>query len=264
MDARVLARATVPRLLVAALSVLLVAATAACSGAAGGGSPSASPSKAASPAAAAVRQLPQICSEDEPCTYPAGRFRLGLGTVMERLVLTLPSAGWTSAENNPGELKLDPPGTKDEHLFVWADMVAVQSTGKGHGLTQLTKVGRSPAALLAWLDGNRDLTVRKLPDRTVAGIVLHGRSVTPSRTARYGDPACPSNPRCADLFTQGRFETDDSYGIGYPGIADVYIGGPLADAHTVLLALDAADPKGLAELETRVRPVLDSMTLSPS
>ncbi len=240
--------------------VALLLCTAACSSA----PPTASSASArpSTPSPSALPQLPQGCEQQTPCTFKAGRYRLGTGTVLERLVLTLPEAGWTSTENHPGELDLYPPGKTDEHLLLWVDMVAVQSTGKGHGLTTLTDVGRSPAALLAWLDGNPDLTVRPLADRSFAGIRLQGRSVTPSATARYDDAGCPSNPRCADLFTQGRYETEDVYAIGYPGIAGIWIGGPIAGHRTVLLVLDAADPQGLTDLEHRVQSVVDSMTLS--
>ena len=101
--------------------------------------------------------LPSSCSDNSPCRLAAGTYRMGFSTVIEGLRLTLPR-GWSTTENSGGELKLVPPGLPNEWLFIWLDLVAVKSTGKGVG-TILPGVGRTPDKLIGWLTHNPDFAV---------------------------------------------------------------------------------------------------------
>jgi hypothetical protein len=67
-------------------------------------------------------------------------------------------SGWSCTENDGGELSLAPPRRPNERLFIWLDLVAVKSSGKGHG-TILRGTGRTPAKLIAWLTHNPDFVI---------------------------------------------------------------------------------------------------------
>jgi hypothetical protein len=79
---------------------------------AGGGSQSTNPSDASSsskPVSSPTESvLPSGCTDNPPCTFAAGQYRIGDSGVIPGLQLTLP-AGWSSVESNQGELNLVPP-----------------------------------------------------------------------------------------------------------------------------------------------------------
>src|SRR6266581_2860231 len=99
--------------------------------------------------------LESTCSESNPCMFDTGKYVTGPSSILEGITLTL-SGTWSSTENDEGELNLTPADRPGNHLLLWMDMVAVKSTGAGHGTTPLTNVGTSPDALVAWLVGNPD------------------------------------------------------------------------------------------------------------
>src|SRR5262245_7900315 len=173
-----------------------------------------------------VPTLPGVfqCSDDNPCQYDAGTYLLSLGEVLPGLQLTLP-ADWSSTENWVGELKLVAPGHADDLLRFWVDMVAVKSSGDGHG-TVLNDVGTSPRDLTRWLTTNPDFHIVTGPRATTIGdrIPVLTLSLNVSKTADYGDPGCPPNPRCADLFTRPDLWGPNVYGIGGDEEIRLYIG----------------------------------------
>jgi hypothetical protein len=145
-------------------------------------------------------------------------------------------------------------------------MLAVKSTGPGHGTTILTNVGTTPDALLAWLTRNPDFRIVSRPAPATIGqdTKMLTLVVGVSRSANYGDPACPANPRYADLFTNRQWS--DFYGIG--GDEEVRLdlgtirlsGSP----HTLMVALDAGDQYGLRHLEKLAEPIIGSVRLPSS
>jgi hypothetical protein len=178
--------------------------------------------------------------------------------------------GWSSGENDQGELNLLAPGRPRETLFVWMDLLAVKSTGPGHGTTVLTNVGTTPAALVRWLTRNRALVVvsRPRPSRIARRIPATTLTIGVSKSAHYGDPHCPANPRCADLFTSG-YWGQNSYGIG--GTEEVQLS--LAKIkqngaqHTLFVALDAgtgSNGRTLITLRKIVRSIVASFRLPKS
>lgn len=233
----------------------------------GGGAGSASPaaSRPASPVHPAVRTLVAGCTHASPCqNITAGAYRLGPGTLLPGLELTLP-AGWSSTGTGPAQLNLVPPGQPDDFLDFWLDMLAVKSTGPGHGTTILTNVGTTPSALLAWLTRNPDFRIVSRPapaaigqDSTMTTLVLGV-----SRSANYGDPDCPANPRCADLFTNRQWS--DSYGIGGDAEVRLYLGTLQINGspHTFLVVLSADNHADLLRLENAAKPVIGSVRLPP-
>jgi hypothetical protein len=233
------------------LGLLLVACQA------GGGSQSTNPS------GATESVLPSGCAENAPCTFAAGQYRIGGTGVIPGLQLTLP-AGWSSVESNQGELNLVPPGQPDRRLFFWLGMVAVKSTGPGHGTTILKNVGKSPAGLITWLTHNHDFLVAAPPSNAmIGGVPMQALTVGVSRSARYGDSGCPADPRCADLFTDPVYWGTNFYGISGEEEAALYLGtirtssGP----QTMIVALDGPNHADLGRLLTAARPIIESVRL---
>jgi hypothetical protein len=158
-----------------------------------------------------------------------------------------------------------PPGQPNDGLKFWLDMVAVKSSGAGHGTTILTNMGRTPSALTAWLTHNPDfLIVSKPAPATIGrGIKMTSLVVGVSRSANYGGPSCPANPRCADLFTNNYWGSSNSYGIGGDGEVRLYLatiqisGSP----RTFLVALDAVNHADLLRLEKAANPIVNSVRL---
>lgn len=253
------------RLLAVLVPVLVLAACQ--SGGAGSASPPASrPASPAHTARPTVRILAAGCTHASPCqNITAGAYQLGALTLLPGMKLTLP-AGWSSAGTGPTELNLVPPGQPDDFMNFWLDMVAVKSTGPGHGTTILTNVGTTPSALLAWLTRNPDFRIVSRPapaaigqDSTMTTLV-----VGVSRSADYGDPACPANPRCADLFTNRKWPPG-GYGIGGDEEIRLYLGTITINGspHTFMVALDAVDHADLLRLENAAKPVIGSVRLPP-
>jgi hypothetical protein len=199
-----------------------------------------------------------------PCHFRRGTYRLGSGTVLRGLQLTLPR-GWSSTENDQGELNLIPRGHPGDTLFVWIDMAAVKSTGPGHGTTILSNVGRTPSALVSWLTTNPDFQVVSPPEATKIARRIPATTLTMgvSSSANYGDPGCPSNPRCADFFTRPVLWGSGFYGIGYPGEVQLSLASIKRGTHkhTLIVALDAMSASDLITLREAVRPVVSSFRL---
>jgi len=146
-------------------------------------------------------------------------------------------------------------------VFFWIDMVAVKSTGPGHG-TPLTDVGTSPDALVGWLTSNPDIEIVTPPESaTVGGTPMTTLTAKASDTADYGEPECPANPRCADFFTNPRWWGPGFFGIGGDEEAMFYLGTVTLrdEPHTVIIALSAPDDAGLSRLSSAAQPILDSV-----
>jgi hypothetical protein len=208
--------------------------------------------------------LESACSESNPCMFHPGEYVTGPSSILEGITLTL-SGTWSSTENDEGELNLTPADRPSNHLFLWIDMVAVKSTGAGHGTTPLTNVGASPGALIAWLAGNPDFRVVSPPVTVTIGHGLKTMSITigVADSAQYGDSDCPSNPRCADLFTRPGLWGTNSYGIGGDGEVRLYISAIniRGQVHTFFVVLDAGDHHELDVITKTSQPVLGSLGL---
>ena len=178
--------------------------------------------------------------------------------IVPGLHITIPG-GWSSTENDAGELNLIPASSPDDRVFVWTDMSAVKSTGQGHGVTVLDKVGRSADSVLSWVDHNPDLKVSKASGRTIAGLAMTARVISASPSARYGDPGCPSNPTCADLFTRAGLWGSNFYGVGGTEQVLVYFGS-LPTGKSFMVALDSAGE--LKQLMAQAAPIIASLRTS--
>jgi hypothetical protein len=162
-------------------------------------------------------------------------------------------------------LSLVPPGHSDERLFVWLDMRAVKSSGPGHGTTVLKNVGRRPRDIVAWLTHNTDFLIVAKPARAkIAGNLQSTTLVVGvSKTANYGEPDCPSNPRCADLFTNATYWGPNAYGIAFPEQARLYLATIKrhGSSHTFYITLDAPNHPNLLRLTQTAKPIIAAMRL---
>jgi hypothetical protein len=245
---------------------LLMMLLAACQGS-GAGPASPPASQTGSPAHTARPAVPALasdCSSSSPCPIAAGTYRLGPGTVLPGLEVTVPS-GWSSTENTPGDLALVPPGQQNDALYFGLDMVAVKSSGAGHGTTILKNVGGTPSALTAWLTRDPDFLIVSKPAPATIGhrITMTSLVVGVSRSANYGDPGCPANPRCADLFTNSYWGSSNFYGIGGNEQVRLYLGTIEISGrpHTFFVALDAVNHADLLRLEQAANPIVNNVRL---
>ncbi len=234
-------------------------------GGCGGGSPAPHPAASTSPSASPTPTEVSIdCTDTDPCTLAPGTYDTGTAdmTFHPGMTLTLPTT-WGSHSLDKYEFSLYPADHPDDRLFFWEDMVAVKSSGPGHGTTILKNVGTSAKVMMAWITGDPDFHIVAGPTRvTSAGGIKATRVVlVVSHTARFGDPTCPTNPRCAALFT--RRDAGEYYAIGGReqirlDIADIKIDG---SPHTLFIVLDAPDHAKLQQLAALAQPVIDSVRL---
>jgi hypothetical protein len=181
--------------------------------------------------------------------------------VIPGLRVAVPSS-WTINEDNPVNFDVSPSGRPNQVAVIWRNTRAVKSTGPGHGTTVLTNVGGTPRALVRWFTTNPDFRVLASPRRASIGhIPMTTLVVGVSGTARYGDPHCPANPHCADLFTNPTYQHNDWFGIGGNEVVRLFLGR--ISAGTVIVGLDANNPTALGHLETEAKPFLSSVRLPP-
>src|SRR5262245_45695800 len=134
---------------------------------------------------------------------------------------------------------------------MWIDMVAVKSTGAGHG-KPLPNVGRTPQALIHWLLTDRAFSIVSRPARinVAHGIKMTTLTLTVSKAANYGDSGCPATPRCADLFTRPGLWGNGFYGIGGTEEVRLHVGRITSGnrSHVCIAALDAENHSRLLHL----------------
>ncbi len=246
------------------LTVLLAVTASACGSSA---APASSSQQASSPGGTA-RPTPTLtthCSDSAPCSIAAGTYVLGDGVVLPGLTMTIPAGGWHSPGNDPGGLSLVPPDKPHDLVAVWADLTAVKSTGTGHG-TVLASIGKTPDALVAWMTSNPDLTVVVPPAPATIGWGIRATSlvVGASHSAHYGDPTCPSNPRCADLFTNRALWGANQF-VGVVGDEEfrIYLAALTVSGQpqTLFVVLDAPTDAELTQLAAEAAPIVNSLQL---
>jgi hypothetical protein len=163
--------------------------------------------------------------------------------------------GWAINEDNPVNFVLNPPGDSNDFASIWLNMRAVKSTGSGHGTTVLTNVGTSPGELVRWFKTNPALRVLASPTQaSISDAPMTTLVIGVSPTARYGDPSCPANPHCADVFANTAYQHNDWYGIGGRETVRLFLGH--TSQGTVIVGLDATDPTALKHLEMVAKPFL--------
>ncbi|MEO8572124.1 MAG: hypothetical protein ABI553_10550 [Chloroflexota bacterium] len=186
----------------------------------------------------------------------------GAGGFFPGLAIQVP-AGWDVAENSTGELALsrdDRPGNK---LLLWKDIRAVVSNHRSapEG-TLLKEVAGTPDAILGWLTTNPDFAVIEQPmPATIAGMSGTVLTVGVSKSADFGEPDCPSNPRCADFFSDPAHWGTVPYGVGGAGPLRLFMTSlpyPAGD-HLFAVVWEGSSTTDLQAFATLTQPILDSI-----
>ena len=158
---------------------------------------------------------------------------------MKGMQVTVPSPAWAIHEDHPGEFNLAAPGagTAGAHIHFWLDPIAA-----GPHEVVVRGVGRTPAALLRWLRGDRDFVVSAPRVRRIAGgLAATSVDIDVAATGPKEDPGCPGP--CTTVFVFRGHGYSFPFGIGRGEPVRLYfatIGKSVG--HTFLIAVDGGDP----------------------
>ncbi len=254
-----------------ALAVLAVGCQGAAPSAVSSPSASATPGLATPMASPAIASpvpsgLPELaeCSFGEHCQVPAGSYVTGRGGFFPGLEITVP-AGWYFAEQDAGELILQPSVRQYPVLSMAKDVRVVTTTRTMGPETQIVEdVAGTPEAFVEWFTNSPDFTILEPPAAaSVAGATGTMFTLQVSESAAFGDPGCPWNPRCGDIFTDPAHWGPNVFSIGGDETARMFVASvPYAGADH-LLAISWIVPSA-AELPAFVKatqPIVDSITL---
>lgn len=114
---------------------------------------------------------------------------------------------------------------------------------------------------------NPDLTIVEKPAPATIGDGIKATAlvVGVSPSAKYGDPACQANPRCADLLTNvALWGKGEYFGIAGDEQLRLYLAAitVAGQPRTLFVALDAVGgPTDLVALTAQTAPILSSLHL---
>jgi len=178
-----------------------------------------------------------------PVTYTTKVFMPGMQ-------VTVPDAGWRIHQDHKGQFTVGPSNGPTIHF--WLDPIA--STPKTD--TPVAGVGRTAAALIAWLRHNPNFVVSSPVTRTIgAGLKMTSVDLDVSPNAPQVDPSCPGP--CLDYFI---FKGEDPFGTGRGEPVRLYV-APLG-GHTLLIAIDVPSKGALKSAIQSSTHVLGSVRLS--
>jgi hypothetical protein len=205
-----------------------------------------------------------VCGFGQRCDAPSGTFVTDAGGFFPGLRITTP-AGWFFSEQDSGELTLHPSDDPEKTVALFKDVRVVTTTREMGPYNEVVKeVGVTAEAFVNWFTKNEAFTVVDEPAAaTIAGTSGTVLTLAVSEAAKYGDPECPSNPRCADLFTDPAHWGDLNFGLGGPNPTRLYVANvsyPGGD-HLFAIAWDAGPASGLDAWVARTMPIVDSIQL---
>jgi len=258
----------ISRSAVCALACVAIVLSACSAG--NGPSPSHSTSSQAPSSVASTNARPiaidHNCNENEPCTFDAGSYVLSDanapdGTLLPGLGFTLDST-WTSTEIWLGSVELHPaafPGT----VAILVDTLPASPEGGVAGDAE-----NNASAIVASLAANPSLITTDVTQTTIGnGIAATAVTIGISPSWVTLDPDCPVET-CSNLFIRPDWWCCTAIGIGERVrvyVAD--IGSDPASPHTLMIVLGTKEDAPtlsdaqFADLETRVRPFLDSLVI---
>jgi len=88
-------------------------------------------------------------------------------------------------------------------------------------------------------------------------------TMTTSKTADFGDPDCPDNPRCAAFVRDERHWGTEFYAIGGDEVSRMFLTSFTVDgmSHTLIITLDAPNAAELDSFAKVAQPIIDSVVL---
>src|SRR5712691_7547628 len=183
---------------------------------------------------AAISLGPQSeASPNGSVTYTAHVFMRGMK-------VTVPNAGWRVHEDHPGEFNLAAPpgGDNATHIHFWLDPIATAP----HGIV-LPNVGRTPAALVAWLRHNPNFVVSAPTRRRIAhGLRTTSLALDVSADAPKEDPTCTAP--CVTYFVFRGLHYNFPYGTAHGFPIRLYFASLRhgTKTHTFTISVDTPSP----------------------
>jgi hypothetical protein len=221
------------RLSVGAIVIVAALSAVGCGGSGKGGG-SASPTGASLP--------PSSTPSAAQVTYTAGVFMAGMR-------VTVPSAGWSIFEDHPGEFNLAAPLPATANIHFWLDPYLSLADDKPN-----PGLGRTPAAIVAWMKGNPSFIVSGLKTVRIA-------SGTTATTFMLD-----LSDSCIDYFVFRAPGYDFPYGTcpGTPVSLFLATLGSGAKAHTFVIAIDAKNKKTFAAVDPTAERIIATVMLPPT
>lgn len=203
-----------------------------------------------------------VCRDGQHCDAEPGTFVTDADGFFPGLQMTVP-AGWFFSEQDSGELTLHPLDDPDKTVALNKDVRVVSSTRETGPYNDILKdVGPTADAFVQWFTHNDAFTVVEEPkSATIAGTTGTVFTLAVSEVANYGDPDCPSDPQCADLWTDPAHWGDNTFGIGGPTPIRLYVADvPYGNAtHLFAIAWDGGPASELDAWVARTMPILNSI-----
>jgi hypothetical protein len=203
-----------------------------------------------------------VCGFGDRCDAEPGTFVTDANGFFPGLQITTP-AGWFFTEQDSGELALHPIDDPNKTVALYKDVRVITSTREMGPYNEIVKdVGPTAEAFVQWFTHNEAFTVVEAPTAaTIAGTTGTVFTLAVSEAAKFGDPHCPSNPQCADLWTDPAHWGDNNFGIGGPTPVRLYVADvPYADGdHLFAIMWDGGPASELDAWVARTMPILDSI-----
>jgi len=204
------------------------------------------------------------CRDGQHCKVAPGSYFTGPAGFFPGLEITIP-ANWFLTEQDSGELSLHPNDHPGDALLLWKDVRVVATTRRSGPANEIVQeVARTPEAFVEWFTTSSDFTVIEDPTATtIAGTSGTFLAVEVSKSADYGDPGCPSNPRCADFVTDPAHWGPNFFAVGGDEAVRLYVAtiryGDFD--HLFVVAWDTPSAAELQAFEGQVGDILDTIRL---
>jgi hypothetical protein len=224
------------------------------------------PSASATEASPVPGGLPELaeCSHGEHCEVPAGSYVTGMGGFFPGLEITLPG-GWAFGEQDAGEIVLRPSVDQYPVLSIAKNVRVVTTTRAMGPETEIVEdVAATPEAFVEWFVDSSDFTMIEQPTAaSIAGVTGTMFTLQVSETAAFGDPGCPWNPRCGDIFTDPAHWGPNVFSIGGEEAARMFVASIPYPGVDHLLAISWITPSAadLPAFIDETQSIVDSIKL---
>ena len=216
----------------------------------------------ATPEPTRIPSLP-VCHEWNPCDAVPGTFVTDRDGFFPGLQITLP-AGWWFTEQDSGELSLRPDDAPGKVALFKDVRIVAPNHEAGPANEVLESVPGTAEGFVEWFTSNESFTVLEPPKAaSIAGTSGTVLVFGVSEAADFADPDCPSNPQCADFFTDPAHWGPNVFGIGGPTPIQLYVANvSYADGdHLFAIAWDGGTASELPAFVERTMPIVDSIRL---
>lgn len=180
---------------------------------------------------------------------------------MRGMKVTVPSANWRLQEDMPGEFNLAAPPGGDKATLIKFFLDPIPTAPGG---VILTKVGRTPAALVAWLRQNPNFVVSAPTKKRIAhSLTATSVKLDVSAKAPKEDPTCTTPCVTYFVFHGPNYDFPYSTEHGFPlrlYFATLRSG---AKTHTFLISVEPPSAAALPTILPVAEKILRSIKLPP-